>query len=532
MRALSQEHARSQYASHLHPSPTPSPSTPSSSLPLLLARVDYWLGLNHLETEELSTGERLMGRAMAALLPHSTSFPVPVIDGHNALSLLHTSRARYTAARDALLIAQRTYQAVKPFHPSLPAGEWGVVENLHTLTLYYLAQVYGKMGKRSLSASFCHLCLKRQVEGGAAFDRREWVRNALGLAEYYQQKEQWEDAWHCIKAADAVIEPIQTPPSPTITDPDEAASDREKAAELRAELHRAFAAFHLALLQAEHRQPTSAPTSKSASAPAKRIRFTTLALPACPYPLPPVPIPYEVSLSMFNAAFPRVTRALAHWPLDGSVSEHIGLCQLLSALYRQLSLRDPVAGHAGAWLKKRTAPLLPCMEGLSAAQWVDLYREVSGELAKMYGEWMEVKGRGGGGGGRGSQKELGVKAIGWWEKWLATFNRVDRFGGEERGGIKAEEERECAREVLKGMMCVARLYGRLGGEGVEEVVANERRSWEWFERTVARCEELKAEDVFKEELAVCREMVELLPRKMQKLQRDGVASVQLALQRE
>ena len=525
MRPPMQEHAQTQYASHLESLPNPSPSSSPSSLSLLLARVDYWLGLNHLETEELSTGERLMTRAMAALLPHSTSFPIPVIDGHNALSLLHTSRARYTAARDALLLAQRAYRAVKALQLSLPAGEWSVVEKLHTLTLYYLAQVYGKMGKRSLSASFCHLCLRRQLEkeGGGGFDRAEWVRNSLGLAEYYQAKEEWEDAWHCIAAAEAVFAGIH--PSPTSSDPDEAALHRDRTAELHAELHRAVAVFHLALLQAEHRPPTHAPTSDPPSAPGKRIAFTTLGLAPCPYPLPPAPIRYPVALSLFNAAFPHVSRALSHWPLDGCVNEHIALCQLLSSLYLQLSLRDPTPSRRGVWLKKRAGVLMPCMEGLSAVQWVGLYREVSGELAKLYGDWMDVKGgKGGSGAGR---REVGLKAVEWWERWLGTFDRVDRWGGGERGGWKADEERECAREVLVAMWSVARLYGRMGGEGVEEAVGWERRSLEWFERTVAKCDELQAEAVFREELAVCREMVELLPRKMQKMQRDGVASVQV-----
>lgn len=43
------------------------------------------------------------------------------------------------------------------------------LEKVHTLTLYYLAQVYGTLGNPIKSAIYCHTTLKRQLESNVSF---------------------------------------------------------------------------------------------------------------------------------------------------------------------------------------------------------------------------------------------------------------------------------------------------------------------------------------------------------------------------
>jgi hypothetical protein len=42
----------------------------------------------------------------------------------------------------------------------------------HTLTLFFLAQVFGHLKKRDLAAIYCHLCLNRQLKQKKDFNRR------------------------------------------------------------------------------------------------------------------------------------------------------------------------------------------------------------------------------------------------------------------------------------------------------------------------------------------------------------------------
>jgi KIF-binding protein len=58
------------------------------------------------------------------------------------------------------------------------------LEKTHTLTLYYLAQVYGTLGQQLKSALYCHNTLKRQLES-KDFDSIDWALNAATLSQFF-----------------------------------------------------------------------------------------------------------------------------------------------------------------------------------------------------------------------------------------------------------------------------------------------------------------------------------------------------------
>lgn len=70
-------------------------------------------------------------------------------------------------------------------------------ESLHTHTLYYLAQVYGKLEMSMESAGYCHVTLKRQLET-KQYDQIEWSLNCATLAQYYLTVHDYVSARHCL----------------------------------------------------------------------------------------------------------------------------------------------------------------------------------------------------------------------------------------------------------------------------------------------------------------------------------------------
>lgn len=178
------------------------------SLSTVIGRCQYWLGLNLLETEEISEGERLLVTAMNKLEGCTFSHPIDLVDGHNQLAIVYTNRAHYNRAKETLIKAQKIYQQVKKAREQylhqqhgrpermislekeqrdtdyndkdndkshhneekenitekpalavtnlgdspyvLTEGQWVVLDKLHTMTLFYLAQVYGKLEKKQL----------------------------------------------------------------------------------------------------------------------------------------------------------------------------------------------------------------------------------------------------------------------------------------------------------------------------------------------------------------------------------------------
>lgn len=58
------------------------------------------------------------------------------------------------------------------------------IEENHTLTLFYLAQAYTKIGLKHKAAEFCGLTLKREW-AYQKFQVKEFCHNLIGLSEYY-----------------------------------------------------------------------------------------------------------------------------------------------------------------------------------------------------------------------------------------------------------------------------------------------------------------------------------------------------------
>ena len=70
-------------------------------------------------------------------------------------------------------------------------------ESEHTHTLFYLAQIYDKLQKRSESAEYCYATLRRQLET-RQFDSIEWALNCATLSQYYITVGDYMSTRHCL----------------------------------------------------------------------------------------------------------------------------------------------------------------------------------------------------------------------------------------------------------------------------------------------------------------------------------------------
>ena len=528
---------------------SPSTASPSSSasptaLSVLRARFQYWLGLNHLETDELSTGERQMQAALATLTPLAASHPTAVIDGHNQLAVLYTQRAHYNRAIAHLTTAQKTFQAIKHFLSAATSsppsalcytvGQRRVIQRLHTMTLYYLAQTYAKVDKRTLSAYYCHICLNRQLNAAEQnddsdstsdgdkerLDGREWVVNAMGLSVWYEEQLDWESAWHCVKAAESVLARVRE---------GEDENEKERRRELAGEVDKTLACFYLRFLQhtppitpADSTSDSSLPFSSSTtpSTPVtlqKPIRFTVLSLP----PLPcSHPLTLQTALPLFNAAYRHFQSALSAFPLDGYVTEHCQLLLDVAALYRSLIPYDAV--HEAVYVKRAVSVLSRGLDGLSAHHFVDLYREMSEEAGNCYMALMDAKTTDTPSNSN-KRNEYGMKAIHHYQLFASSFQQTKQSVSGEEGGKQTAVERGDMYKYLLVQFTVARLYQRLWTENVTSLCTFHRKSLEVLQRIIRLCGEWQCGELFASELAMCVEMTELLPRKMDRMRRDGAA---------
>uniref|UniRef100_A0A8C7IK59 KIF-binding protein n=1 Tax=Oncorhynchus kisutch TaxID=8019 RepID=A0A8C7IK59_ONCKI len=164
--------------------------SPDGSRAAKLGTVEYYLGVNHVETEELSAGEEHFMNCMT-LQEKWSILPENITQG-----FLETAETMYICYMKEVGMRLSMCNL-----PTLSFSFWGKnalpqqerikrFEMAYTHTLYYLAQMYNNL----------ELYEKRQLEFNQ-FIPLEWAMNAATLSQYYITKTLYMEGRHCLSAA-------------------------------------------------------------------------------------------------------------------------------------------------------------------------------------------------------------------------------------------------------------------------------------------------------------------------------------------
>lgn len=82
---------------------------------------------------------------------------------------------------------------------------WKKFEHICTVTYYYLAQIYGSLMDALKSAVYCHITLKRQLVYND-YEYIDWVLNAATLSQFFAEKKGFKQARHHLSAASHVLD--------------------------------------------------------------------------------------------------------------------------------------------------------------------------------------------------------------------------------------------------------------------------------------------------------------------------------------
>lgn len=146
-----------------------------------------------METEEIHKGEENLTESLNTLLPLWPAHPIVTIDCLNHLGILWNNRANYakvgfsyeansypSQAEEFLKKAEELYLQQNFTTDGMDSASLAKIEGLHTMTLFYLAQMYG-YNKNSVkvrstclltsltllqSAIYCRKTLQRQLQAG------------------------------------------------------------------------------------------------------------------------------------------------------------------------------------------------------------------------------------------------------------------------------------------------------------------------------------------------------------------------------
>jgi hypothetical protein len=202
----------------------------------IAAAATAMLGANFMDTEETGQARTLLDKSLPVLSAAAEADTL-AIETLNRLGVLAANREEHPLSLELLQRALQHYesacQAVLARVGSLPpaaaaaaaglleagqaeadaAGrEARALEDLHTLTGFYLAQAYGNCGQPAESAHWCLRTMRRQLRARGSgradehgFKPHEWARNAASLSSYFCAEKHFAAAQSCLHAADAVL---------------------------------------------------------------------------------------------------------------------------------------------------------------------------------------------------------------------------------------------------------------------------------------------------------------------------------------
>jgi hypothetical protein len=233
--------------------PIDSHDEPKIKVVAMLGTVLLNLGMTSYETEEISTSEEQLNNCVALLMPYAR-FPTCIITlmkALNQLGIIWSERDDSTKSLVNLNKCELLYKdyndtsrlewphpvsASELFNMSIPEDPEEQLEKTHTLTLYYLAQVYGVLGKQLRSAVYCHNTLKRQLES-KSYDPIDWALNAATLSQFFAAHNGFEESRHHLAAASVILDQLE---AQMIENPE--GSEEERDARYKKIYHRGNAA--------------------------------------------------------------------------------------------------------------------------------------------------------------------------------------------------------------------------------------------------------------------------------------------------
>ncbi|XP_044051846.1 KIF-binding protein [Siniperca chuatsi] len=526
-----------------------------------LGAVEYYLGVNHVDTEELSAGQEHLMNCMKLLERCRVSCENVSLFIHvrNQLGILWAGRDETETAQGFLETAESIYQHYMNEDGSPPTdmSEYFTTEEkllthqertkrfelAYTHTMYYLAQVYKNLGQTERAATYCHSTLQRQLKLNQ-FSPMEWALNAATLSQYYITKGRYMEGRHCLSAATVISGLAGEVPSEAAAQESETESERrEQLRQKRAEIARCWIKYCLNILQDAKKllednigeldtdrqeelkrarrveEEEEEKGRKSALLFGSEDTFDSIASLEEKVPCL-LPLDFTEARAVFLVGQNYVTQAKEYFQMDGYVTDHIEILQDHSALFLGLAFFEEDLERRCKMHKRRVDMLEPICIDLNAQYYLLIRRQLMFELAEIYNEMMDLKltlaNR------QADTQSLDSHAIKKFNhlcsasaKYFQMF--LDSLCSPE-GKLPEHLEEEVLRPALVARFRVARLHSRLICSSPSAQLDNLNKSLENYKYVVQYCEaHPEATAAVETELELSKEMVGLLPLKINRL---------------
>lgn len=533
----------------------------------LEAALHLKLGVNYMETEEQSSGEEHLKQCIGLLESEKTSLKGCNIvqNALNQLGILFSERRDPEKGLEYLLEAESLY---KKFRENVGGAPWSVddlfalqsysdseqqkeafvqkctdcFESAYTHTLYYLAQVYGKMDNSELSATYCQETLHRQLDMNK-YQPVDWSMNAATLSQYYFSCSNFVMARHCMASAEFILRETGDQGSSLRVEPlsgegQVALHDRERIPKAWADLYRCWVKYGLALLEhsmdrlfkkldldntSNHNQnegSSSDPERDSKEKDKENSRmFFNLELTSIENQITDAHVcTFDEARLVFLKTQAWLNSAKEFYLLDGHCSDHVDIVRDHSQLFKLLAFFEPDLERQCKMHKRRADMLEVILKQLSRQYYLLVCRQLMFELGEIYSAMLDnklamIESSADPPSDHACKKinQLSQQSINHFQAFVESYRGTD-------GKMPEQFQDADERPVLIAHFYTGRLFSKFIESDIVKHLKNMKYSLDNYNFLVTYCQKNQnAREKVISEISICEEMVLLLPAKMDKI---------------
>ncbi|XP_023341489.1 KIF1-binding protein [Eurytemora carolleeae] len=515
-------------------------------------------GVLKAETEELTLGEKFLTKCLELcdVVKEDRYIILQRIQALIYLGVIWCGRENFPLAREYLEKSLKVFSQFQEensqdifrlsdllnYSEYKPDNQGKSLDSLITHAYYYLAQVEGKAGNSIRSAELCHTTLSRQLDR-PSFDWMDWTRNCATLSQFYLNQENFTAARYHLAASlvmmdrykedDLVVQDLEeekgskTEMEKEVKEKDEEDKNLEEENENKESrrategiVSRFCAKYGLTLLEYSHCANLSGePLQDEVGSRDKCPVFSNLDVSSRLAEVTDKRIDdYETGRIIFLWGQHHVTNAQLYYTKDERCSDYVELTRDLSQMYKHLIYFESDIDRKCKMHRRRADLLEPLNRELSPVHYLLTIRQILFELGEIFSDMVDLK--------RDrwvkqpSNKHFASKVNTLVNQAILYFQTfLDTMKIEGADPVKYVDDN--TRPALLANFYLGRLASKyIVEEGSNKQLQNINNTYTSYKKIVDYCvQNPEAVEKFGEELEACKEMVRLLPVKMEKIRR-------------
>ncbi|XP_013183120.2 KIF-binding protein [Amyelois transitella] len=509
------------------------------------------VGIIDMETEDFASSEKVLTEAEGLLIEHSSKPEIvtTLINVYNNLGILWSNRDEPEKAKSFLLKAKELYETFKcTLQMPLPidhmvsnsgeavVGDFMLLEKAHTLTLYYLAQVYGSLKENLKSAIYCHVTLRRQLQY-SDFEPIDWALNSATLSQFFAEQNGFYQSRHHLAAASTILDQYEEKLHESVSDDEVFLAKLETLRHRSADVARCWAKYCLLLMMAskarlmnDAERLTEAITDMSnltlddseniCGGDMKTVTFSNIDVSKYESKITDkFLLTYQDTRGVFLCCQTWLNKAKEYYKLDSLASDYIELVQDSSQSYSYLAFFEEDDERRSKMHKRRIDMLEDLIKEINPTYYLQYCRQLWFELGEVYSDILNIKldklNR--------TKEKPTPHALNkinlLCEKSIENYDHFLNSVKDKNGVFPAKLDFELIRPVVSAYAFIGRNSMKRIAVDKQVQLSHVSKSYESYNAVVEICSnDPDAAAMMQEEFSLCSEMVKILPIKVKKLE--------------